>query len=125
MFQVYKHPKVHGTRFVGHQQHGLKVLLSNWVLLIQIMENLVASPGTESAKIKGFLNKLADAKFLIAAVLLKQILDVAAQASKKFERQDLLMFDVPCIIELCMNDIDCIEHSLKSENFELEGEQLC
>lgn len=87
------------------------------------MENQVASPGAEAPKIKGFLRKLTDTRILIAAVLLKQILDVVAKASKLLERQDLLIFDVACIIELCMNEIDCLELSLMSEKFVLEGEQ--
>ena len=35
----YNFPKVHGTRFVAHLLRGLNHLVSNWVVLIQALEN--------------------------------------------------------------------------------------
>ena len=89
---------------------------------MQVMENELATPGCDPAKLRGFLKKLTDTRFLTASVLLKQMLDVAATASLKLEKQSLMIFDVGYIIEMCMNDVSAIELSLASEGFEIDGE---
>ena len=41
--QYYKFPKVHGTRFLNHQRNGVNILLNNWPVLLQGIENSFAS----------------------------------------------------------------------------------
>ena len=113
---------MHGTRFINHQRNGLEVLLVNWVLLIQAMENELATPGCDAPKLRGFLKKLTDARMLTASVLLKQLLDIAATASLKLEKQSLFIFDVAYIVEMCMADITSLEMTLLNEHFEIDGE---
>ena len=78
----------------------------------------------DAPKLKGFLKKLKDARLLTASVLLKQVLDIAATASLKLEKQRLLIFDVPFIVEVCMNEISSLEMTLHAECFEIHGEFL-
>ena len=40
--QVYTFPKVHDTRFVNHQRNGVRMLLHNWIPLMEAVENAVA-----------------------------------------------------------------------------------
>ena len=39
---VYTITKVHDTRFVNHQRNGVRMLLHNWIPLMEAVENAVA-----------------------------------------------------------------------------------
>lgn len=69
--QIYTFPKVHGTRFLGHQRHGVKVLLNNWVPLTHTLEHAVASNGHRNMapKLRGYVKQLRDFSFFSSACL--------------------------------------------------------
>jgi len=99
---VYTFPNVHGTQFVNHQRSGVRVLLHNWVPLIQAIENAVASQNKQqNTKLLGMLNRLRDVCFLAAACLFKVILDVVAPFSLKLEEGNIFVFDaVPAMLKM-------------------------
>ena len=100
--QVYKWPKVHGTRFVDHNRKGLRILLHNWLPLMIAIENSIANNEhrTISAKLRGILKKLTNMTFLGTACLFKLMLDVVAQLSLKFEEAGIQPFEVSHAVEL-------------------------
>ncbi|ELU10934.1 hypothetical protein CAPTEDRAFT_212304 [Capitella teleta] len=122
--KAFRHPKVHGTRFINHIRNGLNALLKNWLHLILTLENAIATPGSKSAKLKGYLKKLKNGKILGVAVLMKSIIDVAAQASLKLERRQLFIFDVACIMDICLTNLESCDGSLATQNFTLNGNNL-
>ena len=80
---MYSFPKVHGTRFVNHQQNGVQILWHNWIPLKESIEKAVAHEKreTHSAKLMGILKKLRDVRFPSVACLFKAILDIIARLS--------------------------------------------
>ena len=106
--QVYTFPKVHGTRFVNHQRNGVRVLLHNWISLMEAIENAVAHEKgkTHSAKLMGILKKLRDVRFLSAACLFKAILDIVARLSLKFEEGSIVAFEAVPVIAVLKADLD-------------------
>ena len=107
---VYTFPKVHGTRFVNHQRNGVRVLLHNWLPLIDTIENAVATAGgragAASAKQRGILERLRDARFLGTASLFKAILDIVARLSLTFEAGEIAVFDIMPAISRMQADLD-------------------
>lgn len=94
--QVYRFKKVHGTRFVNHQRQGLANLLHNWIVLAQAIENSLENTKnkSEDAKLQGILKKLRDYSFLAVCCLYKQVLDAISMMSFKFEKGNLLPFEI-------------------------------
>ena len=101
-WKVYKFPKVHGTRFVGHQRNGLRILLNNWILLALSIENSImhSTHSNLNAKLKGILKKLRRPDFLATSCLFFEFLDIISALSLKFERGDLHAFEVLPAIEM-------------------------
>ncbi|KAJ8018578.1 hypothetical protein HOLleu_43348 [Holothuria leucospilota] len=99
--QVYKFPKVHGTRFVAHQRNGVRILLHNWIILAHAIENSIANNkhSTLNAKLHGILKKLRSVHFLSATCLFFEILDVISALSLKFQKGELHAFEVMPAIE--------------------------
>ena len=80
-------------RFINHHRRGASVLINNWLLLLQLLENTLASRSVQGdGKLRGILKKLQDLKFLSAVCLYREILEVLATLSLKFERDELLIF---------------------------------
>lgn len=106
--QVYKFPKVHGTRFVNHQRTGIKILIHNWIPLLLTIENALAnkSYGAINAKLMGILKRLTNMSFLATTCLFKLILDIVAMLSLKFEEDDIQPFEVPHAIEMTKMKFD-------------------
>lgn len=100
--QVYKFPKVHGTRFADHQRRGLRILLHNWVPLMITIENSVEHNAHRSisAKLRGILRKLANMSFLATACLFKVILDIIAHLSLKFEEGSIQPYEVAHAVDM-------------------------
>ncbi|XP_033632523.1 zinc finger protein 862-like [Asterias rubens] len=100
--QVYKFPKVHGTRFVGHQRNGLRILLNNWIPLALAIENSImhSTHSNLNAKLRGILKKLRRPDFLATSCLFFEILDIISALSLKFERGDIHAFEVLPAVEV-------------------------
>ncbi|XP_014667320.1 PREDICTED: zinc finger protein 862-like [Priapulus caudatus] len=118
--QVYKFPKVHGTRFVSHQRRGLDRLLKNWIVLGQTCENMIATGEvtrnyTYSPKLKGVLKRLQDCEFLAVAVLYKEVLDIVSKLSLKLQMSNLMVFDVQSEIERGISSLDTLTESLSGD----------
>ena len=125
---VYRFPKVHGTRFLDHLRKGVKVLLHNWVPLLNAIENSVAARAhsTVNAKLLGILKKLSDLRLLATAVLLRSILDSVAALSLKFQTNQLLAFEVAPAVEVVKGQLsdltdedDLLQHSLLAAGIEV------
>jgi hypothetical protein len=60
--QVYKFPKVTGTRFVNNHRNGVGVMLNIWVPLIHALENTLSNQShcAVHAKMWGMLKKMTD-----------------------------------------------------------------
>ena len=99
---------------MNHQRTGLAHLISNWIVLAQAIENsLESSSGSIKPKLQGVLKKLKDFTFLSMCCLYKLVLDTIAKMSLKFERADLLSFEIMPSVELT---IDRIEDVIKEEH---------
>ncbi|XP_038063160.1 zinc finger protein 862-like [Patiria miniata] len=127
--QVYRFPKVHGTRFVGHQRKGLKILLHNWIPLAQAIENSIASKKHTNmdAKLNGILKKLRSLQFLAMCSLLYELLDIVSSLSLKFERGDVQTFEVLPAIDVTkvrLQDLLEDEDPVKKAGYSIEGNSV-
>ena len=106
--QIYKFPKVHGTRFVNHQRNGVKVLLHNWLPLILAIENSLANNSHRmlDSKLRGILKRLTDTAFLSNTCLFKIILDIISKLSLKFEEGQILPFEVAPAVEVAKSELE-------------------
>lgn len=67
--------RVQGIRWISHKKRSLDLLLRNYSVIIQQLENLAASENTTiSAKLKGFVRKLKNAKFVVWALFFNDVL---------------------------------------------------
>lgn len=100
---IYTFPKVHGTRFIGHQRRGLHHLLNNWGILMQLCENCISSreKGYRNikAKLQGILKKLKNFIFLSNCAFYFQLLENLSKFSLTLERGRILIFEVPLLIQ--------------------------
>lgn len=63
--------RVQGIRWISHKKRSLDLLLRNYNVIIQQLENLAASENSAtSAKLKGFTRKLKSTKFVVWAFYL-------------------------------------------------------
>ncbi|XP_077989284.1 zinc finger protein 862-like [Glandiceps talaboti] len=128
--QVYKFPKVHGTRFVNHQRCGVKILLHNWIILMHALENSIANNSQRalSAKLRGILKKLVDFRFLAACCEFKAILDIVAKLSLKFEEGKLFVFEVIPAVETMKSEIQAYEEeqesSITAAGIDVNGDEI-
>ena len=123
--QIYKFPKVHGTRFVSHQKKGVRILLHNWIILGQAIENSIANKTHSSLnnKLTAVLNKLRSLKFLEVTCLFYEIVDIVSSLLLQFERGDIVASKVlPAVqqtkerLEDIIKKDDDRSHSLVTEN---------
>lgn len=128
--QVYKFGKVHGTRFVSHHRRGVNVLMQNWLILLQTLENTIASKGSSSeAKLRGILKKLKNAEFLSSACVYREILDILSRLSLQFEREDLLIIDIVPALEEAKSRLQELQEKdplalVESAGFTFEGSEV-
>ena len=115
--QVYKMPKVHGTRFVAHQRHGAEVLLSNWIVLANAVENVIANKENArlNPKLRGILKKLQDYQFLQKCKFYYSVLDIVSKLSLKFERDQLFVFEIWPAVEQAKDEL---------QNYLLENDDI-
>ena len=105
--KVRRHPKVTGTRFVGHKLNGLKVFNNNLGVLVPFAQNALSSKGllTEimTAKVKGYITKWTDFGWLSNAVIYQEVLRAVSKLSKFLERDEVAiceMIDVRCVTKI-------------------------
>ena len=102
--QSYTLPKMTGTRFIGHRQKAFEVLLKMWPAFLTAYENVVAhpkiNPDTKS-KVQGLLNNF---RTLVCTYL--DILEKTVPASKVFEGEKLLPFEIKESINRTVSDLE-------------------
>ncbi|XP_064597900.1 zinc finger protein 862-like [Liolophura sinensis] len=103
--KMYKFPKVHGTRFVNHQRHGVDVLLHNWIILLETIENTLASQKKQDAKLLGYRRKLKNFTFLSHCCVYQAVLEKVASLSLQFEKGSLQVFEIEPEIKRTLREL--------------------
>ena len=89
----YNLPKIHGTRFIGHQRRGLTSLLGTWPAIIMHYESYATDNQNIAAireKVTNLLKKLHSYDFLVLVETYLYLLEVIVPVSKIFEISELL-----------------------------------
>ena len=100
--QHYTLPKMSGTRFVGHRRRALTNLLSTWPAFIMAYENVEADRKTQpqtKAKIQGLLKNFKSYRYITLACCYLDLLEKIVPASKVFEGELLLPFEIDSAIK--------------------------
>ena len=128
-------PKMSGTRFVGHRRRAFRTLLDMWPTFTMVYSNVVSNNKTRSetkAKIEGLLRKSENYRYISLTCLYLDLLERTVPASKVFEGEKLLSFEIKMSIqttlanltELLDDDYDDLDSHLQrfwpSENEEGE-----
>ena len=106
--QHYALPKMSGTRFIGHRRRAFKTLLNVWPSFIMAYENVIRDENTQSeirAKVTGLLKKFKNYSYITMTCLYPDILEKIAPASKVFEGERLLPFEVKASIQTTIADL--------------------
>ena len=128
--QIYKFPKVHGTRFVSHQKKGARILLHNWIILGQAIENSIANKTHSklNPKLTAILKKLRNLQFLEVVCLFYEIVTIVSTLLMQFEKGNLLACDVMTAVEQTkqqLDDMKCEDHSLVTKTgFAMEDDKI-
>ena len=88
----YNLPKIHGTRFIGHQRTGLTSLLETWPALVMAYESYTADNqnfAATRAKVTSLLKKFHSYDFLVTVKRYLDLLEVMVPVSKIFETNEL------------------------------------
>ena len=125
-------PKITGTRFIGHRRNAFTRFVDMWPALISAFENVVADKKSTKAtreKINTFLEKLKSYKLINLVCCYLDILDSITPASKIFEAEELLPYEVMPIVKETIANIDDILDDLSNEfshvaTFNIKGNQL-
>ena len=107
--QNYNLPKMTGTRFIGHRRKAFEILLKMWPAFLTAYENVVADPKTKPetrAKVQGLLNSFWSYKTLSLVCTYLDILEKTVPASKVFEGEKLLPFEIRESINRTMTDLE-------------------
>ena len=118
--QNYKLTKITGTRFVGHRTNALRRLLDMWPAFKMAYENLIASALNEKTKgkLRGLHDKFCSYKMLCLVSTYLDLLEKTRPASKIFESEGLLPFDLKPVIEMTLSELDeCIEDACTDGEF--------
>ena len=95
--------KIHGTRFVGHRRKGFEGLLESWPAYITAYENFIAndkgSNAKTKAKVSGLLKYFKSYEFLVTVATYLDLLELIVPASKIFELDQLLPYEVNSTIQ--------------------------
>ena len=128
-------PKMSGTRFVGHRRRAFRTLLDMWPTFTMVYSNVVSNNKARSetkAKIEGLLRKSENYRYISLTCLYLDLLERTVHASKVFEGEKLLSFEIKMSIqttlanltELLDDDYDDLDSHLQrfwpSENEEGE-----
>jgi len=95
--EFYVLTKLSGTRFVGHRINAFKALINTYPAVITALENVIADSKTKQdvrGKVKGLLKKFLSHDFLIKLCFYLDLLEAVRHASKIFEDESLMIFDV-------------------------------
>ena len=106
--QVYRFPRVHGSRFVSRLNRGLEVILHNWIPLLVAIQTSIETESHEIIKDKlvVILRKLMNVNILAAACLFKTILDILSKLLLKFEENRIQLFDVRPSVDLAIIQLE-------------------
>ena len=94
--------KITGTEFVGHRRKAYDRLLQIWPALIAAFENVAADRKTTKSsreKVNSYLEKLTSYNFLNMACCYVDILESITPASKIFETEHLMPYEVMSIVK--------------------------
>lgn len=106
--QHYTLPKMTGTIFVGHRRKAFEVLLNLWPAFISAYQNVSADPktcGETKGKVMGLLRNFQNYRYVTLTCAYLDILEKTVPASKVFEGENLLPFDVKAAIEITISDL--------------------
>ena len=127
--ESYVLPRLTGTRFIGHRVTAFKRLLDMWPAFITAYENCL-SDSTHSrmhAKVRGQLKLFQSYRMLCLVCTYLDILEKMKPASKVFEGEGLLAYDVkPCVdltimeLEQCKDSVGTNDEFLDSNLARLE-----
>ena len=106
--QVYRFPRVHGSRFVSRLRKGLEVILHNWIPLLVAIQTSIETNSHKTIKDKlvVILIKLMNVNILAAACLFKAILDIVSKLLLKFEDNRIQLFDVRPFVDLAIIQLE-------------------
>lgn len=122
---VYTFPKVHGTRFIGHQRAGVDVLLNNWIPFALTLENICSGRNRQcNAKYLGYLKKLKSYDFLCSVCMYKGFLDAITPMSQTFQKGDLYLYEIPTIVEVTKCHITDLLDDLNTNPINCYAKQL-
>ena len=98
-----------GTRFSGHRRKAFEVLLKMWPAFLTVYENVVADPKTNpdtKSKVQGLLNNFHSYRTLTLVCTYLDILEKTVPASKVFEGEKLLPFEIKESINRTVSDLE-------------------
>jgi hypothetical protein len=107
--QHYTLPKMSGTRFIGHRRSTFRTLLNIWPSFIMAYENVVSDKKTRSetkAKVAGLLKKFKNYHYIVLTCVYLDLLEKTVPASKVFEGEGLLPFEVKSSIQTTLADLN-------------------
>ena len=106
--QHYSLPNMSGTRFFGHRRRAFKTLWNVWSSFIKAYENVISDENTKSetrAEVTGLLKKFKNYNYVTMTCLYLDILEKIVPASKVFEGERLLPFEVKASIQTTIADL--------------------
>ena len=106
--QHYSLPKMSGTRFIGHRRRAFRTLLNMWPAFIMAYSNVVSDNKTRAetkAKVEDLLRKFEHYRYISLKCLYLDLLERTVPASKIFEGERLLPFEIKMSIQTTLADI--------------------
>ena len=120
----YNLPKIHGTRFIGHQRTGLTSLLETWPALVMAYESYTADNqnfAATRAKVTSLLKKFHSYDFLVTVKRYLDLLEVMVPVSKIFETNELLPHQIPPTIKNTLMTLEMNIDEIGKEDEFLDG----
>ena len=118
--QAYVLSRLTGTRFVGHRVEAFKRLLKMWPAFITAYENCLSDQSYSSIKpkVQGLLKTFRSYRMLCLTCTYLDVLEKIRPASKVFEGNGLLAYEVKPTITLTLMELeDCINSAGTSYEF--------
>ena len=97
-----------GTRFIGHRRRAIRTLLNMWPAFIMAYSNVVSDNKTRAetkAKVEDLLRKFEHYRYISLKCLYLDLLERTVPASKIFEGERLLPFEIKMSIQTTLADI--------------------
>ncbi|KAK6192681.1 hypothetical protein SNE40_004112 [Patella caerulea] len=109
--QIYKFPKVTGTRFVNHHLRSLNVLLHNWIVLLLAIENSILNKqyATINSKLLGIRKKLTNFHFLKVCIIYQLILEKVSELSLYLQTSSLNVLEAQDRINKLVGELNNLE----------------